>query len=189
MRSVLPFDELNTFKERVIQLFANSKQLRRRLSKKEEEDILDEMLDLFLLAYTTGVDITNASLSSDWEPTLDEVMETVDEKVAGKDWRERTEEIFSKDGSAEEIIRIAETETHRIANTAALKSAKIGGAGSKTWMTMLDDKVRDTHYPLEGQTVPIDGNFYTWDGDQAPAPGLFAKPENNINCRCELKFN
>lgn len=183
MRSILPFDELNKF----------SSGLRSRLggkvlSQKDEEDIIDELLDLFLLAYTTANNVTNASLSSDWKPDLDEVMKIVDKKVADKTWRERVEEYCENGGSVEEIIRIAETESHRVANESALSTAKHGGAATKMWLTMLDDKVRDTHYPLEGQQIPIDANFYTWDGDQAPAPGLFSKPENNINCRCELLY-
>ena len=85
MRSILPFDEINTFTVRLRQLFPTGK-----VDKKSGhyEDILDEMLDLFLLSYALGNDVTNESLSSDWEPTLDDVMETVDKKVAGKTWRE-----------------------------------------------------------------------------------------------------
>ena len=186
MRSVLPFDELNRFvTETLPSHFDESGKVK---SKQDEEDIIDELLDLFLLAYAMGNEVTNASLSSNWEPTLDEVMETVDKKVAGKTWRERVEEYFASGGSAEDIARIAETETHRDANTAALDTAIHGGAKEKTWVTMMDDRVRELHYPLEGQTIPIDADFYTWDGDHGPAPGLFGTPENNVNCRCELMF-
>lgn len=184
MKSVLPFDELNKLEESLRARFANGK----RISREEFEDIIDEMLDLFLLAYATGNKVTNASLSSNWEPTLDEVMETVDREVAGKTWRQRAEEYFENNGNAEDYVRIVETETHRDANEAALLTAKHGGATEKTWVTMLDDKVRDTHWPLEGQTIPIDAEFYTWDDDKAQAPGLFEKASNNINCRCELMF-
>lgn len=186
MRSVLPFDELNRFV--TVTLPTHFDASGRIKSKKDEEDIIDELLDLFLLAYAMGNEVTNASLSSDWIPTLDEVMETVDKEVAGKTWRERVEDYFANDGSAGDIVRIAETETHRDANTAALNTAIRAGAKSKTWVTMLDDRVRDTHIPLEGVSVPIDAEFYTWDGDHAQAPGLFKLAENNVNCRCELMF-
>ncbi len=89
----------------------------------------------------------------------------------------------------DDLIRKAETETHRDANTAALETAKKAGAKNKTWVTMLDDKVRETHAYLEGMTVPIGDDFYTYDGDHAPAPGLFDLAENNVNCRCELVFS
>lgn len=187
MRSILPFDELNKFSSSLRQKFPSGKLLRSS-NRDEYEDTIDEMLDLFLLAYAMGNDITKASLSSNYNPTLDDVMETVDKKVAGKTWRERVSDYFENGGSVEDLTRIAETETHRIANESALKTAVIGGATTKQWLTMLDDKVRDTHSPLEGQTIPIDADFYTWDGDKAQAPGLFEYPENNVNCRCELRF-
>ena len=116
-------------------------------------------------------------------------MNTVDERVAGQTWRERAEEYFANGGSVDDIVRIAETETHRDANTAALNTAKKAGATNKTWVTMLDDRVRETHDYLEGQTVGINEDFYTYDGDHASAPGLFALASNNVNCRCELVFS
>ena len=187
MTSILPFDELNAFIERLRTRYADG-QLPQG-NKAEEEDIIDELLDLFLLAYAQGNSVTNANLSSDWMPPVDEVMRVVDAKVAGKTWRERAEEYFSNGGSVDDLVRIAETETHRDANTAALDTAKRAGAKRKTWVTMMDDRVRDTHSPLEGVSAPIDGEFVTWDGDRAQAPGLFSLPQNNISCRCELIFS
>ena len=190
MRSILPFDELNKFSSCLRQRYPSGKLLPPKDSKEQDdyEDTLDEMLDLFLLSYTTANSLINEGLMSDWKAELDEVMETVDKKVAGKTWRERVSEYFENGGSVEDLTRIAETETHRIANESALRTAVKAGATTKQWLTMLDDKVRDTHSPLEGQTIPIDAEFYTWDGDKAQAPGLFEYPENNVNCRCELRF-
>ena len=131
----------------------------------------------------------NENLSSNYEPTVDDVMKVVDAKVAGKTWRERVEDYFSNGGTGADLARIADTEMHRIANTAALKTAQRAGAKTKTWATMLDDRVRETHDYLEGMTVGIDEDFYTYDGDHAPAPGGFALAENNVNCRCELVFS
>lgn len=185
MASILPLDELNRFEANLRQRFPDGK----LVFDDDFEDIIDLMLDLFLLAYAQGNSVTNNNLSSNYAPTLDEVMETVDAKVAGKTWRERTEEYFANGGSVDDIVRIAETETHRDANTAALDAAKRAGATSKTWVTMMDERVRDTHSYLERMTVGIDEDFYTYDGDHASAPGLFELAENNINCRCELLFS
>lgn len=185
MRSVLPFDELNIFVATLRTRFPNGKLPKKR---KEFEDILDEMLDLFLLAYATGNEVTNDNLQSDWQPTLDDVMETVDRKVAGKTWRERAEEYFENEGSVEDLVRIAETESHRDANEAAFATGVHGGATKKTWVTMLDLRVRDQHTFLEGQTVPIDAYFYAPDGSRALYPGGFGVPEQDCNCRCELVF-
>lgn len=184
MKSILPMDELNRIDTEIRERFGN-----KPLEKRDEEDIIDELLDLFLLAYAMGNSVTNENLSSDYTPTVDEVMDTVDAEVAGKTWRERVEDYFANGGTGEDISRIADTETHRIANTAALDTAKKAGVRFKTWSTMLDDKVRETHDYLEGETVGIDEDFYTCDGDHASAPGLFSLPENNVNCRCELLFS
>ena len=187
MASILPFDEINRLTLQVREWFSNGK----KLSEDREGlyDIIDMMLDLYLLAYAQANEVTNANLGAEWTPTLDEVMKVVNAKVAGKTWEERVEDYYANGGTGEDIVRIIETESHRIANTAALDTAKKAGAKNKTWVTMMDDKVRDTHYPLEGVTIPIDDDFYTWDDDYAPAPGLFQLAQNNVNCRCELVFS
>lgn len=187
MASVLPFDELNRFDALVRERFGSGKLPKE--NKEEEEDIIDEMLDLFLLAYSMGVNLTNESFANDWFPKVDEVMSVVNAEVAGKTWRTRVEEYFENGGTGDDLIRIAETEMHRDANTGALQAAKRAGATKKTWVTMADERVRDTHSYLEMMTVDIDEDFYTYDGDHASAPGLFALAENNVNCRCELLFS
>ena len=188
MTSILPFDELNALSVNITSRFGGDATLNREKSREDVEDIIDEMLDLFLLAYAQGNEVTNANLGSDWAPELGDVMRVVDEEVAGKTWRERVEDYFANGGTGADIVRIAETEAHRIANTAALDTAKRGGAKAKTWVTMMDDRVRETHSWLESVTVGIDDEFYTDDGDHAPAPGLFTLAQNNVNCRCELLF-
>lgn len=186
MASILPMDELNRLDEEIRQRFGDAQLTDRR---EEEEDIIDELLDLFLIAYAMGNEVTNENLLSSWMPPVDEVMEVVDAKVAGKTWRERVEDYFANGGTGEDLARIADTEMHRIANTAALDTAKAAGAKNKTWVTMMDDRVRDLHDYLLGQTVGIDEDFYTYDGDHGAAPGLFGTAENNVNCRCELLFS
>ena len=259
MRSILPFDDIN-------RLTADIRERFKRKEKIDIEDILDEMLDLFLLTYANANRVTGEDLQYEYEPQIAEVMETVNEVIAGKTWTQRTEEYLDEYASAEgsgqtgsteisqsanaaigngvtrtgsgrtestappvytgrifesnvttlrseefpesnrsekakgsktvdpgqriadDLVRIIETESHRIANESALKTAGKAGATKKKWVTMLDEKVRSNHQFLEGQSVPYDADFYTPDGDHARAPGLFALPENNINCRCELKF-
>lgn len=184
MASILPFDELNRFADRVRERYGKDP-----LPSSDEEDIIDELLDLLLLAYAMGNSVTNNNLMSDYAPDVDAVMEVVDAKVAGKTWRDRAEEYFKNGGTVDDIVRIAETEAHRVANTAALETAQRAGAKTKTWVTMLDDRVREQHEWLEGVTVGINEDFYTDDGDHASAPGLFTMAENNVNCRCELIFS
>ena len=186
MASILPMDELNRLDDEIRQRFGDAQLTDRQ---EEEEDIIDELLDLFLLAYATGNSVTNENLSSNYQPSVDEVMSVVDAKVAGETWRERVEDYFANGGTGADIARIADTEMHRIANVAALDTARKAGATSKTWVTMMDDRVRESHDYLLGKTVGIDEDFYTWDGAHAPAPGMFGVPEEDCNCRCELVFS
>lgn len=186
MSSILPMDELNRLDEAFREQFGDGELPKDKAIMKAVEDLLE---DFFLYAFAMANEVTNENLSSDYQPSIDDVMKVVDAEVAGKTWRERVEDYFSNGGTGADISRIADTETHRIANAAAFNTAKRAGATTKTWVTMADERVRDTHVYLELETVGIDEDFYTFDGDHASAPGLFALPENNINCRCELLFS
>ena len=111
----------------------------------------------------------------------------INRKVAGKDFTERVTE-YAEKGDLEAIMRVAEADAHRVLNTASLNTAKKAGARFKTWVTMMDDKVRDTHDYLQAMTVGINDRFVTYDGDSASFPGDFEYAENNVNCRCTLVF-
>ena len=184
--TIMPFDELNAFKEQLPIHFDADGHIR---SKQDEEDIIDELLDLFLLAYANGVEDVNNALNSSVKPPLSNVMETVDKEIAGKTWRERVHEYAENGGTIGDIIRIAETESHRDSNEAAYKTAVEAGATRKTWNTVLDDRVREDHEWLQGVTAPIDGYFYSPQGDKTLFPGQWGVPEQDVNCRCYLTYS
>ena len=182
MNNVLPFDEINQL-ETIIRLsFADGK-------KPELEDIIDWMFDLYLLSYANGVETTNETLGSDWKPTLDDATKVVDAEVAGKTWRERTKEYYENNGSAEDFIRIVETEAHRDANTGAYVAAREAGATTKTWHCMMLPTSRDTHIYLDGVSAPIDGEFYSFKGGKTQYPGQWGIAEEDVNCLCWLSFS
>lgn len=183
--NVMPFDELNTLKASLPRFFENG----RIKSENDLEELLDMLEDLFLLAYADGILSSNMSLSSSYVPTLEEVEQTVNRKIAGKTWRERVLDYYDNGGTIADIERIAETETHRDANAGAYAAALAGGATTKTWNTMLDDRVRDSHAWLEGVTAPIDGEFYNELGQSTYYPGEWGIPEQDCNCRCYLTFS
>ena len=186
MRSVLPFDEINNAKEAI-----RKKHLDERghiKSRKDCEDIIDEMLDVYLLTYAYAAETVNEEFGGDYKADIDEVMSVIDRPIADKTWRERVWEHFDNGGTVEDIDRIIDTETHRDGNGAALGTAMKNGATFKTWVTMFDDRVRDSHTFLEGVTIPIDAEFYTFGGAKALYPGAFGIAEEDCNCRCELIF-
>ena len=184
--NILPIDELNTFEtgfnERVK---ANDGTL------PDLEDMLDELLDLFLLAYASGVEAAKSDLGVEVSPSADDADKAIYQAVAGETWEQRVKKYKNDGGTPADIYRIAETDMTRIYNTGVLDTVRANGEESTTykrWNTMFDDKVRDTHSPLDGVTVPYNAYFYSWDGDKARAPGMFSKPENNINCRCVVEL-
>lgn len=198
MPQLLPLDELNNLKTsielKVAAAVAEGKRPKR-------EDIIDEMLDLFLLSYYNGVNDAEEMLRLDESQskrvsrkmgTPARMAETIYRKVADKDFTERVDEYLAEGASESlpyDLYRIADTDSHRIYNEAANGAAEESKVQYvKTWHTMQDFRVRDTHIDLEGVTLDKDDEFYTFDGDHASAPGGFSLPENNINCRCWLEY-
>ena len=184
--TVMPFDELNAFKEQLPIHFDDAGHIR---SKQDEEDIIDEMLDLFLLAYANGEITTNADLGSDITATMEEAMSTVNREIAGKTWKERVHDYFDSGGTIGDIIRIAETETHRDSNEAAYRTAVKAGATRKVWHCMMIPTSRDTHVYLNGVTAPIDGEFYSFRGGSTQFPGQWGIAEEDVNCLCWLTYS
>jgi len=61
------------------------------------------------------------------------------------------------------------------------------GATGKRWVTMHDDRVRDTHVPLHGTTIALSALFRVGDGlGQGPVDPQLPVGER-INCRCRLE--
>ncbi len=186
MASILPMDELNRLDAQLRERFGYEQLPQDKTVMREVEDWL---LDLFLFAYAMGNEVTNSNLSSDYTPTMDDVMSVVDAEVAGKTWRDRVEEYFSNGGTGADISRIAATETHRIANKAAFQTARASGATSKTWHCMMLPTSRDTHIYLDGVSAPIDGEFYSFKGGKTQYPGQWGIAEEDVNCLCWLSFS
>lgn len=187
--TILPVDEINALEEKLKPHFEDDGKGRIK-SRQDCEDIIDELEDLFLLAYADGATATNTELEASVMPPVAAVDAAVYAPVAGETWRDRVIGYYENGGSLYDIRRIAETDATRIYNQGAVDAVVangLQGSTSKRWRTMMDDRVRDTHDYLEGMVVPFSERFYTYDGDSADYPGGFALPENNVNCRCVVE--
>ena len=86
---------------------------------------------------------------------------------------------------------IAKSEANTFLNYTDYVEAKASGKTKKTWLTMLDDKVRLTHSEVEGQTIDIDALFYVGDSlmrfphDLSESPN----PKEVIGCRCSVQYS
>ena len=177
---LMPFDAINKLESELPIYFENGK-IR---SKVDLNDIIEDMFGVFLLSYMRGNNLTNP----DHKPTLKTVMQTIDDEVQGKTWRERMRDHFNEGGTIDDVKRIIETEAHRDANTAAYKAAKAAGCTMKTWNAVMDERTRDTHAYLNGVTIPIDAEFYSFRGGSTMFPGQWGIPEEDVNCRCWLTY-
>ena len=182
--TLFPFDELNTLKSRI----EGDKAADEEEFKKRKDYYIDEVTDLFVMAYVFGTQEVSGELKTAVTPDMEEMRSVIEEKFDGKDYKDRLNEYFAS-GTDYDIARVLDTDVHRIYNAAKYNGAKRGGATFKTWRTMLDPKVREAHDYLEGVKVGIDDEFYTYTGDSAQYPGGFGVPELDINCRCYLIYS
>lgn len=183
----LPFDEINQFREKLPAHFENG--IIR--SEQDKEDIIDELLDLFLLAYARGMESVKADLEisdDDYRPGIKKVLDTVDREIAGKTWRDRVNEYFDNGGTEADIMRIAETEAHRDSNEAAYVTATDNKATKKTWHCLLLTTSRESHVYLNGVQVPIDAEFYSIHGGSTQFPGEWGIAEEDCNCLCWVTY-
>ena len=85
---------------------------------------------------------------------------------------------------------IGKSEANTFLNYTDYVDAKASGKTKKTWLTMLDNKVRQTHSEVEGQTIDIDAMFYVGDSlmrfphDLSESPN----PKEVIGCRCSVEY-
>lgn len=178
---MLKFDEINKLTELKLEEVAGRED--------RNEELTDFILYLLIEAIKDAVEDTEDMLEYILASNLS--LETMDsiiyEPIDGKTFEERV------GGSDKELKRLIETESHRVYTSAQMETARqiqkeSGMNINKTWVTMKDNRVRETHEPLEGITIPLEDKFVSYDGDEAYQPGGFSRPDNNINCRCYLQF-
>ena len=183
MSNLMQWDELNLLRSSTYDLL---NEYRKTHNRKQVERWCDYMEFVLCLIYAYGWrDAEEIVGIVPMKDGLDD--KCVNLEIEGETFRERIQEQLDED-SLDGILRIIETESHRDYNTAVYEAGRASGREGlrKRWVTMMDDRVRETHDYLEGVVVGIDDLFYTFDGDCAYAPGGFENPSNNVNCRCYI---
>jgi len=85
---------------------------------------------------------------------------------------------------------IARTETISASNYGAMEGANMTGLDlNKEWISTFDDRTREDHLDVDGQTVDKDAPFRV-GGEELSYPADFVNgsPANTINCRCTVAF-
>lgn len=176
---VLAFDELNVIVDESI---ANA--------NGDVKKVKEDFLDFLIAAYQLGVQAVGYALGETSGFGVDLLEEALYLKIEGLTFEDRVEEHYES-GDYEKLKTLAESEFHRVYNTAVQNTAKQWQTVKneplrKQWVTMKDDRVRDTHVYIDDMIISINEDFYTFDGDHAPAPGMFKQAKNNVNCRCHI---
>lgn len=181
--TLFPFDELNILKSKIEAAKADPERMKRNRGY-----YIDEVTDLFVLAYVYGTQEVNGELDGNIQPDMRQMDESIKVKFDGKDYVDRLND-YIDNGTAYDIDRVIDTDAHRIYNAAKFNGAKRLGAKFKTWRTQADPLVRDSHDYLEGVKVGIDDEFYTYNGNHTQYPSQFGVPEEDCGCRCWVEFS
>lgn len=179
--------------------------------KLSEDEALSNFEDFLIEGYLLGFAETKSILGikdNELEPYL---YSPLSHSYLGVSVGEKFSDYFDKSDNAS-IERLMDSEYHRNFSAGMFRAADyasfrerevIDDFGNKTyepliprdkkivkkWVTMEDEKVRDTHEFLNGVKVDLDEKFYTFDGDSAMYPSDFTLARNNVNCRCVLSFS
>lgn len=125
-------------------------------------------------------------------PTFDEPEDEMpDESAEKKDDEDELLPYYMYFDSEDRAEFIAEDEANSIEGYEDFLIALMRGFTVKTWNTMQDKRVRETHVQAEGQTVPI-GAFFSVGNASLMFPRDTVNgadyPEELVNCRCWLTF-
>lgn len=178
---MLKFDELN--------ILSGAKDLKEKLNQSQMgvEEIEDTILDILIMSYAFGNEEANEILGGGINPSYSEMKSAIYKKFDGKDFTDRVKEYVN---DVEAMAKVIDTDSHRCYEAGLFDTAKASGKKvKKTWVTMGDELVRDSHSYLEGQTVDLDQDFYTYDGKHAPYPSGFNDPSEDCNCRCSIAIS
>ena len=175
------FDELNVLTSTSYQMAGGDYSAR-------VNQIVDDVLSFLINAYALGIRNAGIMLDHELSVNVDKMQDAIYLVIEGKTFADRVaDHVGGNDLGG--LKNLVESEYHRVYNAAVYDGGRDyidnGGFGiSKNWITVCDDKVRETHSYLEGQSVPLEEEFFTFDGDHAAYPGGFTKAKNNVNCRC-----
>lgn len=183
---ILAFDEINALMTTSYKT-ASNEDISERVAQ-----IADDLLSFLIKAYKQGIEAISTMLVYELSVDTDKMYEAIYKVIDGKDFEDRVIDHVLADDLVGLLI-LADSEYHRVYETAvedgAYQYVDVGNFGvEKTWHTLLDGAVRDTHRYLEGMTVALEEEFYTYDGDHGRFPGDFGNADNNVNCRCYLTY-
>jgi len=143
--------------------------------------LVREFLDAWEEQHIVGITDTARGI------VTDTLKKAADEGVGIDEAKRRLREKF-EDMTGSQAERIARTEVVGSSNAANLAAYQISGlVDEKEWLAVSDEQTRETHADMDGQRRKLDEPFTTPTGLETQGPGLFGRPEEDINCRCTVR--
>lgn len=192
----LPFEQY--FGE--MHLSETEKKLRIELAKKLETEFwfIFDILSYYLAAGIEDIGFISEKASTLYKQAifdyvvLDKELETYVDKIC-KDiievtYKHKDDNYYTSDDRARYI---AENESNTVMNYEQLQEALASGKTKKTWFSVKDNNVRDTHVLVDGETKPISEPFIV-GGSKLMYPkdtSLGASLTEIINCRCSVQYS
>lgn len=197
------FDELKTIKKRSVDYDAFFDGI--QLNTKTKKDLISfaEEMEIVIL-YFMMMDEEEISVSALAEKYADMAVKFLNQKEASAYVLERAEN-YAKDfvettakhnddpwySSADRAKLNAENETLTLAEHGEYTWAVKSGKTKKTWITMQDDRVRESHVEVDGMTIGIFEDFVVGSSIMGYPRDLRnnPEPEEVVNCRCYLQYS
>lgn len=170
------------------------------------EDIVDyiaimisvAMEEIYELAWYGELD--TAGIGDDIRPTERQIQDCINQPVGDMTLIERISGYIAETDNEVPISTIidkikaaVEDEGFRVYENAVLECGLAlddeGYIVTKTWNAIIDEVTRETHFELNGTTIPVDEYFVTSGGAAALAPKMFGVPSEDIHCRCVITLN
>lgn len=122
------------------------------------------------------------------DAVLREYAERTAEEIHGSTLRNKDKNPYFL--SEDRATLIGEDEANSIWNYDELGEAKFEGMLDKTWCTVGDNRVRETHEDIDGVTIPIEELFDVGDFQMmCPRDPDVDAPEEKNGCRCWLEYS
>lgn len=156
-----------------IRLFGNSEALRNRAY--EFADALNDITRRKLQQYDN---LNNLQTEQDTRDTEDAFV--VSHGIPKSYWT-----------SQDRAMAIAENEANTVVGCEEMEEAIEAGYQNKIWVTVGDNRVRDTHREVDGLEIPINEAFEVGDSllMYPRDTSLGASPDEIDNCRCWLEYS
>ena len=170
------------------------------------EDIVDyiaimisvAMEEIYELAWYGELD--TAGIGDDIRPTERQIQDCINQPVGDMTLIERISGYIAETDNEVPISTIidkikaaVDDDGFRVYENAVLECGLAlddeGYIVTKTWNAIIDEVTRETHFELNGTTIPVDEYFVTSGGAAALAPKMFGVPSEDIHCRCIITLN